>query len=59
MSLNVTKEFIYMKTSDYKIPSLLPLPKGGKLPLFSKEGIGEIFGRCHLTNALILNTPII
>jgi len=28
-----------------KIPPNLPLPKGGKTPLFGKEGKGEIF-RC-------------
>jgi hypothetical protein len=27
----------------YKIPPLLPLPKGGSIPLFDKEGKGEIF----------------
>jgi hypothetical protein len=27
----------------YKIPPNLPLPKGGNIPLFGKEGIGEIF----------------
>jgi len=26
-----------------KIPPLLPLPKGGNIPLFGKEGCGEIF----------------
>jgi hypothetical protein len=29
----------------YKIPPRLPFPKGGKTPLFGKEGQGEIF-RC-------------
>jgi hypothetical protein len=28
---------------DYKIPPYLPFPKGGNIPLFSKEGRGEIF----------------
>jgi len=28
---------------DYKIPPYLPLPKGGNIPLFGKEGRGEIF----------------
>jgi len=28
---------------DYKIPPTLPLPKGGIVPLFGKEGRGEIF----------------
>jgi hypothetical protein len=32
-----------MKTLINKILPNLPLPKGGKLPLFSKEGRGEIF----------------
>jgi hypothetical protein len=27
----------------YKIPPFLPLPKGGIIPLFGKEGEGEIF----------------
>jgi hypothetical protein len=27
----------------YKIPPNLPLPKGGFIPLFGKEGQGEIF----------------
>jgi hypothetical protein len=27
----------------YKIPPNLPLPKGGIIPLFGKEGLGEIF----------------
>jgi len=26
----------------HKIPPHLPLPKGGKIPLFGKEGLGEI-----------------
>jgi hypothetical protein len=26
----------------HKIPPHLPLPKGGKIPLFGKEGEGEI-----------------
>jgi hypothetical protein len=33
---------IIMMTSFYKIPPHLPFPKGGKLPLFDKEGPGEI-----------------
>jgi len=32
-----------MTTLFYKIPSNLPLPKGGIIPLFGKEGVGEIF----------------
>jgi len=39
----LTKEFISMKTFNYKIPPILPLPKGGIMPLFGKEGCGEIF----------------
>jgi hypothetical protein len=31
-----------MKTLFYKIPPNLPLPKGGTIPLFGKEGQGEI-----------------
>jgi len=34
----VTKEFKSMKTFNHKIPPILPLPKGGIMPLFSKEG---------------------
>jgi len=37
------KDFIGMKILKYKIPPILPLPKGGKKPLFGKEGLGEIF----------------
>jgi hypothetical protein len=32
-----------MKTFICKIPPNLPLPKGGIIPLFGKEGLGEIF----------------
>jgi hypothetical protein len=32
-----------MTTLIYKIPPALPLPKGGIIPLFGKEGLGEIF----------------
>ena len=32
-----------MTTLFYKIPPNLPLPKGGIIPLFGKEGFGEIF----------------
>lgn len=32
-----------MRTSICKIPPNLPFPKGGIIPLFGKEGIGEIF----------------
>ena len=32
-----------MKTLICKIPPNLPLPKGGIIPLFGKEGRGEIF----------------
>ena len=31
-----------------KIPPALPFPKGGIIPLFGKEGIGEIFKSCLL-----------
>ena len=34
---------IIVKTLLYKIPPNLPLPKGGIIPLFEKEGRGEIF----------------
>jgi len=36
---------IIMTTLFYKIPPPLPFPKGGELPLFGKEGPGEIL-RC-------------
>jgi len=32
-----------MTTYIHKIPPNLPLPKGGIIPLFGKEGLGEIF----------------
>lgn len=32
-----------MKIFIYKIPPNLPLIKGGTIPLFGKEGRGEIF----------------
>jgi hypothetical protein len=32
-----------MTTYIYKIPPNLPLLKGGFIPLFVKEGLGEIF----------------
>jgi len=35
--LTLTKEFISMKTFNDKIPSVLPLLKGGKLPLFGNQ----------------------
>jgi hypothetical protein len=34
--------FIIVTTLFDKIPPLLPLPKGGKIPLFGKEGEEEI-----------------
>ncbi len=34
---------IIMTPLFYKIPPNLPLPKGGIIPLFGKEGMGEIF----------------
>lgn len=42
-----------MATFDYKIPPALPLPKGGNMPLFGKEGLGEIFGLCDFTYDLL------
>jgi hypothetical protein len=36
------KNVIIMMTLFYKIPPHLPFPKGGILPLFEKEGPGEI-----------------
>jgi len=42
---------IIITTLFYKIPPHLPLPKGGKIPLFSKEGLGEILqiiGNCNV-----------
>jgi len=32
-----------IKDIDFKIPPNLPFPKGGIIPLFGKEGRGEIF----------------
>jgi hypothetical protein len=32
-----------MTENYYKIPPNLPLLKGGTVPLFGKEGLGEIF----------------
>src|SRR4030042_2837375 len=32
----------------YKIPPYLPFPKGGIIPLFGKEGLGEIFRKICL-----------
>jgi hypothetical protein len=36
---------LYPRNNDKicKIPPNLPLPKGGFIPLFGKEGLGEIF----------------
>ena len=42
---NVINRSIIITTLFYKIPPHLPLPKGGTIPLFGKEGIGEIFRR--------------
>jgi len=42
-----------MKTLNYKIPPILPLPKGGIMPLFSKEGWREIFEVHQITCELI------
>jgi len=39
----VTNRVISIKTLICKIPPDLPLPKGGNVPLFGKEGKGEIF----------------
>ncbi len=38
-----TDKVISMKILIIKSLLTLPLPKGGKLPLFGKEGRGEIF----------------
>jgi hypothetical protein len=38
-----TNKIISMKTLNGKISPRLPLPKGGIIPLFGKEGLGEIF----------------
>jgi len=59
----LTKESIIITTLFYKIPPHLPLPafgrkkipKGGTIPLFGKEGLGEIFRRiCLLNYGLII-----
>ena len=34
----ITNNLIIIMTLFYKIPPLLPLPKGGTIPLFDKEG---------------------
>jgi len=39
----IANKVINMKTLNCKIPPSLPLPKGGIMPLFGKEGLGEIF----------------
>jgi hypothetical protein len=39
----IINSLIVMETLFYKIPPNLPLPKGGIIPLFGKEGRGEIF----------------
>jgi hypothetical protein len=39
----IINSLIKVKTLLYKIPPNLPLPKGGIIPLFGKEGRGEIF----------------
>ena len=41
--LQLINSLIIVKTSLYKIPPNLPLLKGGIIPLFEKEGRGEIF----------------
>jgi hypothetical protein len=43
----------YIDTGD-QIPPSLPLQKGG-IPLFGKEGLGEIFGRICFLNYGILS----
>jgi hypothetical protein len=42
-AIKVINSLIIVKTLLYKIPPNLPLPKGGIIPLFEKEGRGEIF----------------
>ena len=39
----IKNHFIIMTKYIHKIPPNLPLPKGGIIPLFGKEGLGEIF----------------
>ena len=46
-----------MKTFICKIPPNLPLPKGGIIPLFGKEGLGEIFWKICLLNYGLLSNP--
>jgi hypothetical protein len=40
--LRVINSLKIMTTFFYKIPPNLPFPKGGIIPLFGKEGQGEI-----------------
>jgi len=42
-NVGLINSLIIVKTLLYKIPPNLPLPKGGIIPLFEKEGRGEIF----------------
>jgi hypothetical protein len=39
---NMINGLIIITALFYKIPPNLPFPKGGKIPLFGKEGQGEI-----------------
>jgi hypothetical protein len=41
-----------------KIPSNLPFSKGGIIPLFGKEGQGEILGNCQFNYNLLNNIMI-
>jgi len=41
-----------------KIPPDLPFPKGGIMPLFGKEGIGEILWRI-VYSKIPLNPPLL
>ena len=53
-SEGIINQSIIITTLFYKIPPHLPFPKGGTIPLFGKEGLGEIFRRiCLLYYGLI------
>ena len=52
--LRVINQSIIITRLFYKIPPHLPFSKGGTIPLFGKEGLGEIFRRiCLLYYGLI------
>ena len=48
-----TRPSLIITTLFYKIPPHLPFPKGGKIPLFGKEGKGEILRNISILRPLI------